>query len=70
MRTVRVTDTVGTSGSVTVDRDDVAESIMPWYPEAPSEVIYAIEGLQGALNQHEYTGELEEYLGIRIEKVD
>jgi hypothetical protein len=63
---ITVTDKVGTSGTVTVDKDDVAEAIRPWYSEASAEVTEAIENLQVALIRHEYTGGWEAALGIEI----
>ena len=63
---ITITDEAGTSGTVTVDKDDVAEAIRPWYPEAPTEVTEAIDELQTALNRGEYTGGLEAYLAITI----
>ena len=63
---ITITDRVGTSGTVTVDKDDAGEAIRPWYPEAPAEVTEAIENLQIALTRGEYTGDLETYLGIEI----
>lgn len=63
-----ITDTAGTSGSVTVESHDVADAIRPWYPEATDEVYQAIEELQAALNRNEDTGGMCEYLSITIER--
>lgn len=63
---ITITDEAGTSGTVTVESYDVADTIRPWYPEAPAEVTEAIDALQVALNRGEYTGDLEAYLGITI----
>ena len=65
---ITITDKVGTSGSVTVDEDDAAEAIRPWYPEAPAEVTEAIEHLGIALVRRDDRAvyELEAYLGIEI----
>lgn len=65
---ITVTDKVGTSGVVTVDKDDVAEAIRPWYPEPTAEVTEAIDKLQEALNQGEYTEGWETALGVEIER--
>jgi hypothetical protein len=45
---------------------DIAETIAPWFPQAPDEVRDAIEGLQHAVIAGEYHGELAAYLGVRI----
>ena len=63
---ITITDMVGDSGTVTVDKDDAAEAIRPWYPEAPAEVTEAIDNLQAALIRHEYTEGWEACLGIKI----
>lgn len=59
-----ITDTAGTSGSVTVESYD---AIRPWYPEAPDEVYQAIEELQAAIDRNEDTGGLTQYLAITVE---
>jgi hypothetical protein len=66
MRRITITDEVGDSGTVTVDKGDAAEAIRPWYPEAPADVTKAIDDLQAALNRHESTYGLEEALGVKI----
>ena len=66
MSMITVTDVVGTSGTVTVDKDDVAEAIRPWFSEASAEVTEAIDSLQAALIRHEYTEGWEAALGIEI----
>lgn len=63
---IEITDQAGTSGTVTADHLDAADTITPWYPEAPAEVTQAISDLQGALNRHENTEAIAEYLGILI----
>lgn len=65
---ITITDQVGTSGTVTVDKDDAAEAIRSWYPEPPAEVTEALDSLQTALNRNEGTGDLETALGITIER--
>lgn len=66
MSEITITDETGTSGTVTTDRDDAAETIRNWFPHAPDEVASALDTLQQHLNRGEYTGETEAYLGIRI----
>jgi hypothetical protein len=65
---ITITDRVGTSGTVTVDKDDAAKAIRPWYTEPTAEVTEAIDALQTALTRHEDTGGWEEFLGIEIER--
>lgn len=67
MRMITITDEVGDSGTVTVDKDNAAEAIRPWYPEAPAEVTKAINDLQTALDRGgDDRHELEAFLGIKI----
>jgi hypothetical protein len=51
----------------TVDADDIAETITPWFPQAPAEVLDAIEQLQAAVLAGEYHGELAAYLGLVVQ---
>ena len=48
---ITITDQVGDGGTVTVEKDDAAEAIRPWYPDAPTEVTEAIANLQAALDR-------------------
>lgn len=66
---VKITDMVATYGSVTVAPGDVTESITRWYPEAPDEIVEAIDALQNALMRGRRTTELEAYLGLSIERI-
>ncbi|CCK59360.1 hypothetical protein [Mycobacterium canetti] len=52
------------------ERDQVAETIRPWFPGAPADVHDQIAALQAALNHRDYTGEHEAFLRIRIEPAD
>lgn len=63
---ITITDKVGDSGAITVDKDDVAEAIRPWYSEPAAEVTEAIDKLQEALIRGEYTEGWETVLGIEI----
>jgi len=65
---ITITDKVGTSGAVTVDKLDVAESIHPWYATGPdwAEAHEAVDKLQTALTRGEATKDLEVFLGIEI----
>jgi hypothetical protein len=63
-----ITDIAGTSGTVTVDARDLAETITPWYPEAPAEVYEVIEALQDQLLRGEDTGGAQEYLGVTVDR--
>lgn len=60
---VTVTD-LETGDRAVCDRDQVAETIRAWFPDAPLEVREALVRLQAALNRHEHTGELEAFLRI------
>lgn len=64
---VTVTEEIGEGRSATVDRSEVADTIRPWFPEAPPEVVAAIDDLQVRLNRHEYLDGLDEYLALRVE---
>ncbi|AUP95630.1 hypothetical protein [Mycobacterium tuberculosis] len=66
---VTVTD-LETGDRVDWDRDQVAETIRAWFPDAPLEVREALVRLQAALNRHEHTGELEAFLRISVEHAD
>ncbi len=66
---VTVTD-LETGDRAVCDRDQVAETIRAWFPDAPLEVREALVRLQAALNRHEHTGELEAFLRISVEHAD
>ncbi len=65
---ISITDKAGTSGTVTVEKDDAERSITPWFPEAPEDVRKALFDLQTALDRGEATSEIETFLGIAIER--
>lgn len=66
---IKVTDTAGTSGTITVDSHDLAETITPWYPEAPAEVYTAIDDLQAAILRGDHTQhDLATYLALEIQQ--
>lgn len=65
---VTITDTAGTSGATTVEAHDIAETIRPWYPEAPAEVVAAVDDLERAVLRGEDAGALTEYLGVTVEQ--
>jgi hypothetical protein len=67
---VTVTDVTGTSLSATVERDDVERAITPWFPGPPEELRKALFDLQARLDRNGFTGDLEVYLGIKIEPVE
>ncbi|HZE14318.1 MAG TPA: hypothetical protein VE197_00640 [Mycobacterium sp.] len=48
---VTVTDTTGTSGTVTAERSEVAAAIRPWFSDASPEVHAAIDRLQQSLDR-------------------
>lgn len=57
-----------TGQTATVEqREDVVETIAPWFPDAPAEVTDALASLHDALQRHEYTGDLEAFLGVKID---
>lgn len=51
---VKITDQAGTSGTVIVDSGAVANTIRPWFPEAPAEVKQAISELQDAIDTDDH----------------
>lgn len=63
-----ITDTITGREAIIHDASDIADTITPWYPEAPAEVTDAIRDLQTAVMRGEYTGGLEESLALRIER--
>jgi len=60
-----ITDNI-TGQTVTVERFDIAESITPWYPEAPVEITEAIATLETAVTRGESTHELEALLDVTV----
>lgn len=66
---IRITDNAGTSGTVICETQEAADAIRHWYPEAPIEVLLAIDCLQDHLNRHESTYGDETYLGITIDHI-
>ena len=65
MSTYTIIDTI-TNSEVTCDAYDIADSLRPWYTDAPTEVTDAIEALENSVIAGEYTGELESFLAVRI----
>ena len=65
---ITITDTTGTSGTVTVnDASDVTAAIRPWFDDAPTEILDAINDLADELyTRHPYTAHLEALLGIDV----
>lgn len=63
-----ITDTAGTSGTVTTDKDTVADAIRGWYPDAPDDVTAALDELQTALDRGDQAkvGDLAVALAISI----
>jgi hypothetical protein len=66
MSLITVTDTAGTSGSATIESFDLADTIRPWYPEAPAEVLAAVDELQDAVNSGVDQEGLTAYLALSI----
>lgn len=60
-----ITDNI-TGQAVTVEYFDIAESITPWYPEAPVEITEAIAALETAVTRGESTHELEALLDVTV----
>ena len=79
---VTVTDTAGTSGTITAERSEVAAAIRPWFtPDASPEVHAAIDRLQQSLDRAPAdqlgtedtdlsTTELCAFLGIKLRLAD
>jgi hypothetical protein len=68
MTKIIVTDEVS-GNAATIDQDSLTDTIRHWFAEPPAGVTEAIEHLQRALDRGEYTGAIETYLGIRIERI-
>ena len=62
---VTITDTI-TNAEVTCDTNDIADSIRPWFEDAPAEITEAIEALENAVRAGAYTGELESFLAVQV----
>lgn len=62
---VTITDTI-TNAEVTCDANDIADSIRPWFEDAPAEITEAIEALENAVRAGAYTGELESFLAVQV----
>jgi hypothetical protein len=67
-----ITDTAGTSGpTVVADAHQIADTIRPWYPDAPAEVLAAVDDLEAAiLADHPRAYDLAVFLALTVEKVD
>jgi hypothetical protein len=66
MTQIEITDRVGTSGTVIVAAHDIAETIRPWYSEAPADVLDAIEELQAKILRGEDATAEAEFLGVLV----
>lgn len=70
--TIMLTITEPATGqTATVTHDQIADTIRPWYPDAPAEIAEAIDGLQaawtpGSSTAHEQDA-LATYLDLRVE---
>ena len=62
---VTITDTI-TNAEVTCDANDIADSIRPWFEDAPAEITEAIEALENAVRAGACTGELESFLAVQV----
>lgn len=67
---VTITDTAGTSGTITTELDTVATAITPWYPDAPATILDAIDDLQAHLLTGEDYTAAAEFLGILVTAPD
>jgi hypothetical protein len=67
-----ITDTAGTSGTAVVgDAREIADTIRPWYPEAPAEVLAAVDDLQAAiLAGHPRQYDQAVFLALTVEQID
>ena len=63
--TYTITDTI-TGTETTCDAYNIADSIRPWFADAPTEITEAIQDLENAVRAGEYTGELESFLAVRV----
>ena len=55
--------------TVTVPSYELAEAVAPWFPEAPAEVVAALDELQDAVNRDDPRQyELAPFLGLFIER--
>ena len=63
--TYTITDTT-TGAETTCDAYTIADSIRPWFEDAPAEITEAIEALENAVRAGAYTGELESFLAVQV----
>ncbi len=54
----------------TVEASDIADTIGPWFPEAPAQVSEAIRDLQKRAMRNQFLGDLETFLGLRVDRAD
>lgn len=67
--TVKITDLHYTMEPITVEADEIAERLQPWFPEASPDVRSAVNQLEAAVraDRHEQHG-LAQYLGLSVEQ--
>ena len=64
--TYTITDTI-TGATATCTAYDIADTIRPWFIDAPQDVTDAIDELEDAVRAGEYTGDHETFLAVRID---
>lgn len=64
MRTYSIVDNLASNTAENVE--DIQETITPWFPEAPQDVLDVIEDLAKLAARGDYFGEQENMLGITV----
>ena len=67
-----ITDNAGTSGTAVVaGARDIADTIRPWYPDAPAEVLAAVDDLEAAiLADHPRQYDVAAFLALTVDHID
>lgn len=55
-----------TGAKTTGDSEEVSKAVKTWFIGAPTDVQLVIDSLEGCLDRHEDTGEVEAFLNISL----
>lgn len=66
---IRITDTFTGETATINDTSDLADTIRPWYPDAPAQVYEVITDFETKLRAGEYYGDEAAYLGLKLEYI-